>query len=75
MSNFFNYNTSLEEQIKQKLRKSQTDKSIMGVCGGIAEFFGISSFAVRFIFILLPANLFIYILLANTMHESPPSLY
>ncbi|WP_453997496.1 PspC domain-containing protein [Bacillus nitroreducens] len=47
----------------------------MGVCGGIAEFFGISSFAVRFIFILLPANLFIYILLANTMHESPPSLY
>ncbi|MFC4560195.1 PspC domain-containing protein [Virgibacillus kekensis] len=54
------------------LRKSSADKSINGVCGGIAEFFGISSFGVRLIFIFLPANLIIYIILANTMHESPP---
>ncbi|WP_077619552.1 PspC domain-containing protein [Bacillus sinesaloumensis] len=58
-----------------KLRKSSTDKSIVGVCGGIAEFLGISSFAVRLIFILLPANVLIYIILANTMSDSPQSLY
>ncbi|MGP4108642.1 PspC domain-containing protein [Virgibacillus sp. L01] len=57
-----------------KLRKSSTDMSLSGVCGGIAEFFGISSFAVRLIFIFLPANLLIYIILANTMPDSPPSL-
>ncbi len=62
--------------LHQVLRKSSTDKSIMGVCGGIAEYFGISSFAVRLILILLsPANLLIYIILASTMSESPKSLY
>ncbi|MDL4842342.1 PspC domain-containing protein [Aquibacillus rhizosphaerae] len=60
--------------LKNKLRKSSTDKSISGVCGGIAEFTGISSFAVRLIFILLPANFLIYIILANTMPDYPPSL-
>ena len=34
----------------QKLTKSSTDKALYGVCGGIAEFFGISSFIVRLIF-------------------------
>ncbi|WP_121616533.1 PspC domain-containing protein [Virgibacillus halodenitrificans] len=57
-----------------KLRKSSTDRSIAGVCGGIAEFFGISSFGVRILFIILPANLLIYIILANTIPDSPPSL-
>ncbi|AXI10854.1 PspC domain-containing protein [Oceanobacillus zhaokaii] len=60
--------------MKNKLRKSSTDKSISGVCGGIADFFGISSFAVRLIFIFLPANLLIYIILANAIPDSPPSL-
>ncbi|MEK5440963.1 PspC domain-containing protein [Fredinandcohnia sp. FSL W7-1320] len=62
--------------MNHKLRKSAKDRSITGVCGGIAEFFGISSFAVRLIFILLPpANILIYIILANTMSDSPRSLY
>jgi phage shock protein C len=61
--------------LKNKLRKSSTDKSISGVCGGIAEYFGISSLAVRLIFIFLPgANVLIYLILANTMSDSPPSL-
>ncbi|KAA0546146.1 PspC domain-containing protein [Bacillus sp. BGMRC 2118] len=60
--------------MQNKLRKSDKDKSIHGVCGGIAEFYGISSFAVRLIFIFLPANLLIYIILANTMPDRPPSL-
>nr|WP_084715761.1 PspC domain-containing protein [Virgibacillus sp. SK37] len=60
--------------MQNKFRKSSTDSSIAGVCGGIAEFFGISSFGVRILFIILPANLLIYIILANTIPDSPPSL-
>ena len=37
--------------MSQKLRISPTDKMLYGVCGGIAEFFGISSLIVRLIFI------------------------
>ena len=61
--------------MKNKLRKSSSDKSLAGVCGGLAEYFGISSFAVRLIFILLPANLIIYLILVNTMSDSPQTLY
>ncbi len=31
----------------KKLRKSQTDKKIFGVCGGIAEYFGIDPIWIR----------------------------
>lgn len=57
-----------------KLRKSQTDKAISGVCGGIAEYFGISSLGVRILFIILPANLLIYVILALSMSDGAPSL-
>ncbi|CAM4023138.1 PspC domain-containing protein [Lederbergia lenta] len=60
--------------MQNKLRKSSADKALFGVCGGIAEYFGISSLGVRLIFIFLPANLLIYIILANTMPNSPRSL-
>ncbi|QFK72368.1 PspC domain-containing protein [Pradoshia sp. D12] len=60
--------------MKKQLRKSQTDKSISGVCGGIAEHFGVSSLGVRLIFLFLPANLLIYLILVNTMADSPRSL-
>ncbi|MGG4396373.1 PspC domain-containing protein [Paenibacillus thiaminolyticus] len=59
---------------KKQLRKSSTDRLLSGVCGGIAEFFNISSFAVRLIFIFTPASLLIYIILANTLPNSPRSL-
>lgn len=52
-----------------KLRKSSRDRVISGVCGGIAEFFGISSLAVRIVFILLPSTVFLYIVLALIMPE------
>ncbi|MDQ6422559.1 PspC domain-containing protein [Paenibacillus sp. LHD-117] len=46
------------------------DKSIQGVCGGIAEFLGISSFGIRLIFILtIPVSFIIYIILANSLDE------
>ncbi|MCC5801821.1 PspC domain-containing protein [Bacillus sp. AFS015802] len=60
--------------MNSKLTKSRTDKSISGVCGGIAEYFGISSLGVRLIFLLLPANILIYIILVNIMHDSPRTL-
>lgn len=62
-------------RLKNKLRKSSSDKSISGVCGGIAEYFGISSFAVRLLFVFLPANIIIYLILVNTMSDSPKYLY
>lgn len=56
---------------KNKLKKSSRDKSIQEVCGGIAEFFGISSFSIRLIFILtMPASLIIYIVLTNSLDEN-----
>ncbi|MED3963037.1 PspC domain-containing protein [Niallia taxi] len=61
--------------MRNKLKKSATDKALTGVFGGIAEYFGISSFAVRLIFIvLLPSNIIIYLILANAMADSPRSL-
>ncbi|MFO8070070.1 MAG: PspC domain-containing protein [Alkalibacterium sp.] len=53
----------------KKLRKSSTDRIISGVCGGIAEFFGISSLAVRLLFIIIPSNILLYIILAIIMPE------
>ncbi|NQD67370.1 PspC domain-containing protein [Bacillus haikouensis] len=60
--------------MQKKIRKSSTDKSISGVCGGIAEYFGVSSFMVRILFIILPLNILIYIILVNTLHEPPRTL-
>ncbi|NMH68160.1 PspC domain-containing protein [Bacillus sp. RO3] len=60
--------------MNKKLRKSTTDKSISGVCGGIAEYFDVSSFMVRLLFIFLPVNVLIYIILANTLPDGPVRL-
>lgn len=60
--------------MKEKLTKSSSDKVFSGVCGGIADYLGISSLGVRLIFIILPGNLFIYIILANIMNDRP-SIY
>lgn len=37
----------------KKLCKSQTDRKIFGVCGGIAEYFNIDSTIVRLILVVL----------------------
>ena len=38
--------------MQKKLYRSQTDKKLAGVCGGIAEYFGIDSTIVRLIWVL-----------------------
>ena len=55
----------------KKLRKSSDDRAIVGVCGGIAEFFGISSFVVRLIFLLTASvSLWVYLVLSWALDES-----
>ncbi|AWX59014.1 MULTISPECIES: PspC domain-containing protein [Brevibacillus] len=56
--------------MKRQLKRSSTDKSILGVCGGIADFFGISSLIVRLIFtVLIPVLGVVYIVLGNVLEE------
>ncbi|MEK4485612.1 PspC domain-containing protein [Psychrobacillus sp. FSL H8-0484] len=59
----------------QKLKKSSKDRLLRGVCGGIAEFFGISSTIVRLIFFFTsPASIIVYLFLAVTL-ENDNNLY
>ena len=39
--------------MEKKFYLSETDKKIGGVCGGLAEYFGIDSLIVRIIFVVL----------------------
>ncbi|MBI5670477.1 MAG: PspC domain-containing protein [Chloroflexi bacterium] len=58
----------------KRLTRSSTDKKIAGVCGGLAEYFGIDSTLVRLLFVLvalLPGpGLLLYIVLWIIMPES-----
>lgn len=54
----------------QKLTKSSTDKAIYGVCGGIAEFFGLSSFLVRLLFLFTASvSIWVYVFLLWGLKE------
>jgi phage shock protein C len=53
---------------KQPLRRSKSNRMIAGVCGGLSEFFGISSFWFRLVFViaLIPGGvpgILVYILM------------
>lgn len=52
-----------------RLCKSQDNRIIAGVCGGIAEYFGWNAGLVRVLFILLGVSLLAYIILAIFMPE------
>ncbi|MCM3633556.1 PspC domain-containing protein [Paenibacillus camelliae] len=59
----------------KKLRKSARHKSIFGICGGIADFLGISALSIRLIFLItLPTSILIYIILHNSMDEERRTL-
>lgn len=59
----------------KKLYRSQTDKMISGVCGGLADYFNIDSTFVRAIFVVLVflngIGLLLYILLAIITPTEP----
>ena len=58
----------------KKLYKSNTDKKLAGVCGGIAEYFDIDSTIVRLAWVLFSvaggSGLLAYIIAAIVMPES-----
>ncbi len=60
----------------KKLFRSNTDKKLFGVCGGIAEYFNIDSTIVRliwavFAFFSLGTGLLVYLLAALVMPNFP----
>ena len=59
----------------KKLYKSETDKKLCGVCGGIAEYFGIDSSTVRLITVLLVLfagmSIWVYLIAALVMSPAP----
>ena len=63
----------------KKLYKSENDKKICGVCGGIAEYFGIDSSTVRLITVLLVLfagmSIWVYIIAAIVMSPAPKNYY
>jgi len=61
--------------MEKKLYKSSTDKKLCGVCGGLAEFFGIDSTIVRLILVLAilfaGCGILAYIVAALVMPNKP----
>ena len=41
---------------RQALRRSRQNRVVAGVCGGLAEFFGVSSFSVSYTHLTLPTS-------------------
>ena len=51
--------------MEKRLYKSDEDRVLCGVCGGIAEFFGLSSTSIRIFWIIfIGASIWLYIALA-----------
>ncbi len=59
--------------MEKKLCRSRTDKKLCGVCGGIAEYFGIDSTIVRILWTLVTIvygiGILLYIVCAFVMPE------
>ena len=60
--------------MKKKLFRSKTDKVLTGLCGGVAEYFGMNSAVLRLIVVLLSlgsvgAGIVIYFILSFVVHE------
>lgn len=52
-----------------QLKRSQSDRVLLGVCGGIADFFGVPSLFIRALFIFLPVSFFAYLLMGFFIPE------
>ena len=61
--------------MKKKLYKSDTDKKLEGVCGGIAEYFGVDSTLIRLAWVVFTmcggSGLLGYIIAAVVMPKKP----
>ena len=61
--------------MNKKLYRSTTDKKIAGVCGGVAEYFGIDATLIRLALVLFTlfygAGILLYIICAFVIPEKP----
>ena len=61
--------------MQKKLYRSNTDKKMAGVCGGVAKFFGIDATIIRLIWALailfVGSGLLLYIVCALVIPEEP----
>ena len=61
--------------MQKKLYRSRTDRKILGVCGGLAEYFNVDSTLVRVIVVLVAllggCGLLAYLVAALIMPEEP----
>ncbi len=59
----------------KRLYRSRSDRQLAGVCGGLADYFGIDPTIVRILFVLLALaggpGLIFYIILALVIPEAP----
>ncbi len=55
--------------MEKKLHRSKTDKWISGVCGGIAEYLGVSSALIRLLVVLSGVGIIAYLVVALIMPE------
>ncbi len=55
--------------MEKRLHRSKTDKWIAGVCGGIAEYLGISSALVRILVVISGIGIVAYLIAALIMPE------
>ncbi len=64
-------------ETKNRLYKSQNDKALFGVCGGLAEYFKVDSLVVRLLFVLFTlvygAGLLFYLIAALVIPSEPVS--
>lgn len=64
-------------ETRNKLYKSQTDKALFGVCGGLAQYFNVDSLVVRLLFVLFTllygAGLLFYLIAALVIPTEPVS--
>lgn len=56
------------------LFKSQNNRIIAGVCGGIAEYFGLNATVVRLLFLFSGIGLITYAILSIIIPDSPSAL-
>ena len=63
----------------KKLYKSRSDKKWLGVCGGLAKYFGISSTVIRLLFVITffagsGTSLLVYLALGIALDKEPPEM-
>ncbi len=67
-----NYESKLARTRPKMFAKSRTDNKIAGVLGGIANYFGISSFVLRILFVFTGmGSIWLYLFLALIMKKEP----